>query len=242
MFGPQYRRWLVLLLVGVALFANPVWLFPDEGEERYTYERVELVPADDEIVYQRDIEWIVGGHHNDLRAVGCEGFLESTGSSRLCAFEQSVAEDSPVTVSEDAYAASSAEPRFVDLRDGYYRRAVRENGSKVTLDVQPVSAETVLAESARDPTDSDAAVLKDEPGTRALATGSPVVTPEPPESVRTGTVFRYEGTYYTVAVTDESVVDRPLVSSGLRAFLQLAGLLVVVVGTILLLGAWLDAR
>lgn len=242
MFGPQYRRWFVLLLVGGALLATPVWLFPSEGEERYTYERVELAPADDEIVYQRDIGWIVGGHHNDLRAVGCEGFLESTGSSRLCAFEQSVAEDGPVTVSEGAYAASSADPRFVDLRDGYYRRVVRENGSKVTLDVRPVSAEAVLENVSTDFTGVSATALKEYPATHALATGSPVVSRQPPDSVRAGQVFRYEGAYYTVAVTDESVVDRPLVSSGLRAFLQLVGLLVVVVGAILLLGAWLDAR
>jgi hypothetical protein len=241
MFGPQYRRWLVLLLVGVALFANPVWLFPDEGDERYTYERVRLAPADDEIVYRSDVEWIVGGHHNDLRAVGCEGFVESTGSGRLCAFEQSLADDGPVEV-RDVYADRGARPRYVDLWGGYYERVARETNGSVTLDVRPVSAAAVLENVSTDFTGTSAAALREYPATRALATGDQVVTRQPPESVRSGVVFRYEGAYYTVVVTEVGFVDRPLISSGLRAFLQLVGLLLTFVGTFLLLGAWLDAR
>ena len=241
MFGPRLRRWVVLLLLGATLFANPVWLFPDEGESRYTYERVQVAPTDDEITYQRDVEWIVGGHHNDLRAVGCEGFVESTGSRRLCAFEQSVADDGPVVVS-GVYVDRSTLPRYVDLHAGYYRRVVRENDSKVTLDLQPVSAEAVLRNVSTDRTDVPVAALKEDPGTRALATGEPVVTRQSPETVRAGEVFRYEGAYYTVVLADRGVVDRPLLSDGFRAFLQLVGVLVSFVGVFLLLGAWLDAR
>jgi hypothetical protein len=241
MFGPQYRRWVLLLLVGVALFANPVWLLPQEGEPRYTYERVRLAPADDEIVYQRDVEWIVGGHHNDLRAVGCEGFVESTGSGRLCAFEQSLADDGPVEV-RDVYATRGARPRYVQLWDGYYERVARETNGSVTLDVRPVSAEVVLENVSTDFTGVGADALKEYPATRALATGEPVVSRQPPDSVRAGAVFRYEGAYYTVVLADRGVVDRPILSSGVRAFLQLVGVLLSFLGAILLLGAWLDAR
>jgi hypothetical protein len=242
MFGPPLRRWVVLVLLGVVLFVNPVWLLPQEGEPRYTYERVRLVPADDDIEYQRDVDWFVGGHHNDLRAVGCEGFVESTGSRRLCAFEQSVADDGPVTVHGDLYAASSGGPQFVDLRTGYYRRVVHENGSKVTLDLQPVDAETVLAAVASNRTGISPERLSDDLATRALATGEPVVTRRAPESVRAGEVFRYEGAYYTVVLTDRGVVDWPILSAGVRAFLQLVGVLLSFLGIVLLLGAWLDAR
>lgn len=213
--APSTRRLLVVFLVSVALFANPLWLFPNEGETRYTYERSELVPQGDDIEYEPPVDPTQGSLYNDLARVGCEsgygGFpVDRDLSERTCAFEQSVADDGPVTV--DGYDGQGIRVGYVELDGGYYHRAVEEGNGSVTLTLEPLSAEAMLANVSSDGVRGadPERIRRSQVAARAVATGDPVRSFQSPDDVTVGLVYRYDGAYYAAFVTNSDPVDSPV--------------------------------
>lgn len=239
MSSTALRRWLVVLLFGVALFANPLWLFPQEVESRYTYERIRLVPENGTVANEPDVGMLEAGYHNDLRAVGCEWPGDPEAVGRVCALEHAVLESGPVAV--DTSYRKAAHPEYVELEGQYYERVTRSNDSTTVLRLRPVEPSAVLADAAIElqqlPTEEPYAGA----WSRALANDEPIRSTEPPDEARVGEVFRYQGTYYTVAVTDVESIETPL-PDGTRLGLRLLGLLVAFVAGILVLGELTDRR
>jgi hypothetical protein len=214
---PSTRRLLLVLAVSLALLTHTFWLFPNEGGTRYTYERSELVPQGDDIAYDPAVDPNHASYHNDLSSVGCESvFGQRTDrdlSERTCAFEQSVADDGPVTV------GGSDRPGirigYVELDDGYYHRTVAEGNGSVTLTLEPLSAEAVLANVSSDGVtgaDPDR-IPRSQVAARAVATGEPVQSLQSPEDVAVGQVYRYDGAYYAAFVATSDPVESPIPDS-----------------------------
>ena len=213
--APSTRRLLLVFLVSLALFANPLWLFPNEGQTRYTYERSELVPQGDDIEYEPPVDPTQGSLYNDLARVGCEsGYggvrVDRDLTERTCAFEQSVADDGPVTVDGDD--GHGIRIGYVELDDGYYHRTLDEGDGSLTLTLEPVSAEHVLANVSSDGVtgaDPDR-IQRSQVAARAVATGEPVRSLQSPNDVAVGLVYRYDGAYYAAFVTDSDPVESPI--------------------------------
>lgn len=219
---PRDRRLAALLLaVGLLAIANGWWLFPHDGDRRYTYERAEITVENGTFDYRGDD---LRRYHaeNDLADVGCQPRFDGVG--RACAFDLHLVEHGPVTVTESAGYPGA--PAFVELRGDYYHRTTVRSGGNTTYDVEPVAPATVLAEIATNVSDVDPADVDraDPIPFRVAVTGEPVTTYDRVEADRLGTVYRRGGDYYAVVLTDESSVDRPLLSDGLRDVLQVFGL------------------
>jgi hypothetical protein len=208
---PSTRRLLLVLVVSLALLTNTLWLFPNEGETRYTYERSELVPRGDDIAYDPAVDPNHASYHNDLAGIGCESvFGQRTDRDlreRTCAFEQSVADDGPVTVS--GYDRLGIRVGYVELDGGYYHRTVAESNGSVTLALEPLPAEAVLANvSSNGVAGADPErIQSSQVAVRAVATGDSVRSLQPPSDVAVGSVYRYDGGYYAAFVSDSDPVD-----------------------------------
>ena len=211
---PSTRRLLLLLLVSLALLTNTFWLFPNEGQTRYTYERSELVPLGDDIGYDPAVDPNHASYENDLSGVGCESvFGQRTDrdvSERTCAFEQSVADEGPVTVG--GFDRPGIGIGYLELDDGYYHRTVEGGNGSVTLALEPLSAEAVLANVSSDGvTGPDPErIRRSQVAARAVVTGEPVQSVQSPGDVAVGSVYRYDGGYYAAFVTGSDTVDSPV--------------------------------
>lgn len=147
--GSRRTQAALLAVAGLLLVTNPLWLFPNAGEVEYTYERSEITVENGTITYD-GIDDIEFREWNDLRPVGCQWY-DSDGE-RACAFDEYLANNPPVTVSRQM-TWGRITPDFVLIDGDYYRRIHRPNDSNVTHDVEAVSPETVLEESADNVTD-----------------------------------------------------------------------------------------
>ena len=240
--APSIRRLLLVLVVSLALLANPLWLFPDEDEMRYTYERSELVPQDDDIAYDPPVQVAERGYYNQLQGVGCEAIyddpiVDRDLTSRACALEQTLADGGSVTA--DAFdRPARSEVAYLEIDDGYYRRTTVEDGSPVELDVRRVSTETVVANvTARPPLEETNAanVGPEDVAVRAVGLAEPIESSRYPSEVDIGQVFRFEWNYYAVFVADSEVVTSP-VPDFVRPVAQFVGF-VGALSAVLLLGA-----
>lgn len=217
---------------GVLLLSNPLWLVPHEGDRRYTYARSEIVVENGTLTYH-GVDAGGLGEENSLNPVGCQ-FRddESQAQPRACAFDRHLVNHSPVSVSRDGIW--SPRPEFVRIDGGYYRRIHQLNRSSqddiVTHDVEPVTPQTVLAESADNVTglsrrDTDRLGLEFQ----VAVSGESATSFEELEEDDLGNVYRDDGAYYTVVATDVETVDHGLDS--LRY--ELPRLLLASVGLIL---------
>lgn len=229
------RRATVALLavVGLLLLTNSLWLYPGTGEAEYTYERSALEIENGTITYALDEPGFT--RWNDLEPVGCQRTDATT--ERACAFDLYLVDEGPVTVPGEQ-TISAIRPDFVHLEGEYYRRIHRQNLSASadarTHDVERVEPGTVLEESAMnasrmagpDPERGDVQL-----DTYVATTGETVTTTEALDGDRIGTVYRHDGAYYTVLVTDRTVDTRGpdvLHDDPSRHLLLLAGLVLVV--------------
>lgn len=220
----------LLAVAGLLLVANAVWLFPNAGEAEYTYERAEITVEDGTLTYEGvDYRWF--RESNDLQPVGCQRY-DSDGE-RACAFDEYLAENPPVTVSRQV-SGGRITPDFVRIDGDYYRRIHRPDDSNVTHDVERVSPETVLEESANNVT---GATVSDRGHTSlqyyVAVSGETVTTTEHPTLHDLGGVYRQNGTYYTVVATDRTINQPPLEFQQYQALRYALGF----VGLVLLLAA-----
>lgn len=220
------RRTVLLVLVGLSLVANPAWLYPHDDEALYTYERREIGVEDGNLTYHGLDGTLFVGKYSDLNALGCQ--LGDT-DARACAFDEHLATHGPMSVSKQA--ARSRVPEFAHLDDGYYRRVRSRNESTVTYDVERVAPREFLEAVAVDLTELRA---DDLPGDlpleyRLAVTGGTTRSFEDTEDDELGRVFRHDGSYYTVVVTDQEIRDPPFPLTGVtRRFLQLIGVLAII--------------
>lgn len=243
--APSTRRLLVVLLVSAALLTNTWWLFPNASDTRYTYERSELVPRGDDIEYRPVVQPEERGYRNHLVGVGCESVFgeEPTDrdlTGRTCAFEQSLADDGPVTV--EASDASGIEVGYVELDDGYYHRTRTEADGRVTLGLERLSAAQVLANvSSPDLTGLEAdGVQRSRVAARAVVSGESVESTRTPREVGVGQVYTLDDRYYAVFATGSAPGDPP-VPDALRIVATFLGV-VGVLSAVLLLAGRLDVE
>lgn len=214
----------LLLAVGLLAVANGWWLFPHDGDRQYTYERAAITVENGTFDYRGDDAFRYH-RENDLVDVGCQP--RSDGIGRACALDLHLVEHGPVTVATGA--GYSGTPAFVRLDGAYYHRTVNRSGANTTYDVEPVAPRTVLAAIAANVSGVDPATVdRADPITfRVAVTGATETTVDRVEADSLGTVYRRGDSYYTVVLTDESTVHRPLVSSGLRDVLAVLGVALV---------------
>ena len=203
-------RKATLLLVGLLLLTNTLWLAPHEGDRRYTYARSEITVADGTLSYRGD--GLLGASaENSLEPVGCQ--YHDDERPRACAFDRYLAGHGPVSV--PAGGAHPVRPEFVRVRGAYYRRTHRPNATEgrrvVVHDVERVSPRTVLSESAVGVSN----VSKPVPDFVGLAdriavTGESVTTFRNLGEDELGAVYLNDGTYYTVVTVEERTVDHGL--------------------------------
>lgn len=227
---PSRRQYaaLALVLVGFAATLNVMWLFPNEGEHRYTYERTELVVENGTLAYgQSPQQQYVEYHHLD--EVDCDRGTVT----RDCAFDRYLLDEGAVTVT--ARNPFVEGPDYTRIGDDYYRRLVTTNGSRATLDVERVDAATVRAELATEPPAAGADAVEGAPPVyRAVATGEPTTSRRRPHEAALGRVYVQNGTYYTGVVTASSELDRPLVSPPFRRLLAGGGVALLVAAVLVL--------
>lgn len=231
--SPQRRTFVLLVVGGLLLVTNPLWLLPHEGETEYTYERSEILVENGTLTY--DGAGVLGfSEENSLNPVGCQRYDDE--QPRACAFDHHLVSHEPVTVPGRPWGV--LDPEFVRLDDGYYRRIHRITGSGEnrtgTHDVERVTPETVLAESAVNLSGGSGAGSDDLPlAVQIAVTGETRTSFEDLDEDQLGTVYRYDGSYYTVVGTDDRSVDRGL--TYLRY--ELPRYLLASVGVLLLVGA-----
>lgn len=107
------------------------------------------------------------------------------------------------------------DPGFVRLDDSYYRRIHQLNGSgpnrTLIHDVERVTPQTVLAERAVNLSGHPGVVSDDLPVADQIAiTGDTRMSFEDLDEDRLGDIYLVNGSYYTVVVTDERVIDHGL--------------------------------
>lgn len=226
----QTPKILLLVIVGVLLLTNPLWLFPNEGATKYTYERAEITVENGIFAYHgADIPDFA--EENSLSRVGCQHVDDQ---ARACAFDQHLGNHGPITVAWEGQGTTR--PEFIRLADAYYRRIHRLNRSSETVayDVERVSPRTVLAEAATNISGVSTSPSADLPlAFRIAVTGETVTSFEEPDRTELGRVYQLNGSYYTVVRTDEShIVHGPDV---LRY--ETPRSILVIVGGLLLLGA-----
>ena len=140
---PRYRRALLFAVFGVALLANPLYLYPDgvSSETTYTYEATETdrIPEADAL-------------RVDVR--------ECHFASRECDVARGMAQGTPVEVPaeegdggdirDDAYWGYD----YVELSDGYYEPNMTVENGTLVLSLDAVSTETVRQAAATDVEDT----------------------------------------------------------------------------------------
>ncbi|AQL42229.1 hypothetical protein BV210_05655 [Halorientalis sp. IM1011] len=221
---------LLLAVLGLALMFNSVWLLPQEGDTQYTVDRTEITVENGTFDYRNDADG-PGHEFNDLVPVACDG---RTGD-RLCAFDQHLVTDGPVTVAGDPLYGSDQE--FVQLDGGYYRRTVEDTENGTVYDVERVAPRALLDEVAVNVSSVSPADARDRAlPVRVAVTGDTGTTTEFPDGDRIGQVYLRNGTFYTVVVVDEGAVDTPLFEEWMHDALGIAGLLLVVVGVVVAVG------
>lgn len=220
----------LLLVVGLVAASNPVWLFPHEGDEQYTYERSEITVENGTFDYRPDDR--LYHHENDLVDVGCQ---RADGFDRACSFDRYLLAHGPVTVRADG---ARGHPEFVVLDGDYYRRVAIDEGSNTTYDVERVAPRELLAAVATNvsivalpPLDGDLPMPD-----RVAVTGKTVTTFDRVPADELGLVYRRNDSYYTVVLTTETHVDAPLLVRQLRDVISVVGLSVLVGGVVLVLG------
>lgn len=220
----------LLLAVGLLAVANGSWLFPHDGDRQYTYERAAITVENGTLDY-RGADLARYHTENDLEAVGCQPRFDGVG--RACAFDLRLLDRGPATVA--AETGYSGGPTFVELRGAYYHRTVNRSGANATYDVDRVAPRTVLEAVATNVTGLGPGAVDRADSTpfRVAVTGETATTYERVEADRLGTVYRRGDGFYTVVVTAESSVDRPLVSPGLRDVLAVLGLALVLGAVVL---------
>lgn len=231
---PSVRpRVALLVLLGVLALTNHWWLFPHEGDHRYTYERVPVTVEEGVLDYDHR----TGEFHrkNDLVAVGCERQGDD-GGGRACAFDAYLVDHGPVR--NVSRGVDEGGPSFVHLADGYYHRvSERETGTADparVYDVEPVAPRDLLAEVALNVSASSGADLGDYPTRyRVAATGEAETTFEELADDELGRVYRLEGRHYTVVLTAETRLDRPLLTPQSRNLLAVAGLFSLLAASLL---------
>ena len=221
----------LLAVVGLILATNSIWLFPNAGQTEYTYERSELTVENGTITYG-GVDNFEFREWNQLEPVGCQ-WHDSDGE-RACAFDEHLVDNPPVTASRQM-AWGRITPDFVELDGAYYRRIHRPNDSNVTHDVEPVSPETVLAESASNVTDRQVPDRGTVPLEYYIAVSGETVTSfEELERDDLGRIYLQNGTYYTVVGTNESV-NHPGPDirryQALRYVLAFVGVVLLLMGT-----------
>jgi hypothetical protein len=188
---------LALLVVGLLLVANPVWLAPGAGEPRYTYRAYDVETTDFDsgnwTAVRRDPEVLDCGVTG--RPAACEPYLRAT-------------EGPTATVGEPRYeylyvAESGPDSRAVDER--YYRvEATSVNGTT------GLRLETVPRERVRETVATECHALADSAPIRRAVETSEVVTRHrltPVESAPDGQLLvAHEGSVFLVTATK---VDQP---------------------------------
>lgn len=204
------RNTITALLVvgGLLLVTNPLWLYPNAGEARYTYERSEITVENGALTYD-GMDTRGFGKRNDLNPVGCQHY--DTDGGRACAFDRHLVDHPPVTVPREQIVAE-IRPDFVRIDGAYYRRIHRpsetDTGRTVTHDVERVAPETVLSESAMNVSGISEASVDDLRVTyRVAVTGDTETAFERPDNDDLGNVYLQNGTYYTVVATDQTTFD-----------------------------------
>lgn len=264
------RRQVVNALVVVVVFlsvTNPIWLFPHDGTDEYTYQRAQLGITNESITYILGDEILTeeireGGAvengtvtyrevvgiglsdevNGDLNEIACDNHDTH---SRACAFDAYLVTHGPVHLGErDSF---HTEHSFVYYNESYYRRIDRDHDANdsVTYDVKRIRPRELLAGLARNLSDDREVHLRSYWPTRLVVTGEPKTSfrapddpddrslsyhirdqlgldPFDPDEKDIGDVYRYNGNYYTVIVSEEEP-EYP-VSSGLRGGLVLFGL------------------
>lgn len=220
------HRLALLVLVGLLLVGNHAWLYPNEDDLRYTYERKQIEVENGSLTYHGVEDTLFGGKYSDLNALGCQ---PPDADARTCAFDTYLASHGPVTrtAGNDLFDG----PEFVHLADGYYRRVHRSNGSVRTYDVERVGPREFLAAVAVNLTGADPDDVSDLGVASTLAvTGGTTTSFEDIEDDELGEVYRRGDGYYTVVVTDQRSPDPPFpLPETLRLFASAVGFLALVV-------------
>lgn len=229
--SPRRTIALLVVLVGVLLLTNPIWLFPHEGDRRYTYERSAIEIEHGSLEYAgADVSgfW----ERNALTPIACQ-FHEDE-QPRACAFDYHLVDHGPITAGN---LLPHVEPDFARLRGDYYRRIVNQSVTDENLnihDVEQVSPRTVLAESAVNVTGISTSEDIVVPLEWEIAiTGETRSTFEELEEDELGRIFLKNGSYYTVVGTDEVTVDHGLMYLRYevpRLMLMILGVVVILVG------------
>jgi hypothetical protein len=195
------RRIVVLAIVALALATSSVWFFPNEGESQYTYDRAEVTVENGEIAYHGQDG--PNEAYNNLQAVDCQYY---DGSGRRCALDAYLADHGPVNVSTSRYQASSRSiPVFVELSDGYYRRVGKSvDEGVIAYDVEEIPPEDLLGGIATNTSGGENSQFISR---RVAVSGAETSPTEPDEVSGVGEVYRVDGTYYVVVVSDRGTVD-----------------------------------
>lgn len=221
---------VLLFVLGIAALTNPLWLFPAEGEDRYTYERSEITIDNGTLVYEGRLHNEIGatvGYLNDIDCQGTDGF------SRGCALDYSVTKTGPVTVPESWEGRDRPVVEYAQFNGTYYHRLRIENATGLTFDVEQVSPEDVREELAVNVSRSEPDLSQStHPGYVTAVTGEPVTSVEPPiiEGGFTGSVYQDGDTFFTIAITNETTVNYPVFGEWTRAVLYFVGLVLILLG------------
>lgn len=235
----QRLKSILLAFAGLLLITNSLWLVPNEGAVLHTYERSEVIAEDGTLAYHgQDV--LRFGDENDLTPIDCVDF--ETNHIRSCALDYHLLNHSPITVPSSVAGETDAE--FVRIEDGYYRRIVQHNDStdppSITLDVEPVSPQTILRESAVDISDIQEVDPDHGVRLRVLLTGETETSFTRLSDHDLGSIYERNGSYYVVVKTGERVIDHGPLLHGL----QYDGprYVLATFGVVLLIGAYLHNR
>jgi hypothetical protein len=221
----------LLIVVGLLAATNSFWLLPNANTPNYTYERAEITVTNGTFEY--DGMWSDEFHHeNDLVSIGCQ---PPDGNGRACALDRHIVADGPVTVEGDG---ADTAPEYVELGGAYYRRNESGSDAETTYGLDRVSPDELLAGVATNLTGIPArSVPEDEWSPHEIAVvEEPVTTTKRLDADELGRVYRRDGTYYTVVLTDSVVPRYPLLTRGTRALLLLVGPALVVAALVRIVG------
>ncbi len=173
---------------------------------------------------------------NSLTSIACQHSNDE--QPRACAFDAHLVDHDPVTPPDQFRGV--IRPDFVLIGDAYYRRVHLANESAdsrvVTHDVEEVTAQTVLADSALNISNQSSPIPDDLPiAHRVATTGDTVMAFKYLDGDNLGRIYQQNGSYYTVVGTDMRVIDNGvgfLEDDLSRDLLRSFGL-VLIVGTLL---------
>ena len=208
--SPRRSTLLGIGVVGVLLLTNSLWLFPHEGEVRYTYERTEMSSTDGALEYRgQNLQRFAEA--NSLVGVACEPPDDE--QPRACSFDAHLVDHPPVSLPNVRGGVIS--PEFVWIADSYYRRVHRIESARgtevVRHDIERISPEFVLSETAMNLTERSISIEDDLPlEVRIAATGETVRTYTDLADDELGRTFRLDDSFYTVVRTNRTIIDHGL--------------------------------